>query len=105
MDEDTVELLGIANKSSEAKMAEAVRHNKQIEKIEETRLVIEQKKLESMEWQGKSDQLSFKVNLVKHYKDMKSNGFSDKHIVRLMPEMKAVIEALANTSSDSDNEK
>jgi hypothetical protein len=54
------------------------------------------KKIESMEWQ-----LSFKGNLVKHYKDMKSN----KHIVRLMPEMKAVIAALAISSSDSDKEK
>jgi hypothetical protein len=44
MAEDTIELLGIANKNSEAKTAEAVRHNKQIEKIEKTRLVIEQNK-------------------------------------------------------------
>jgi hypothetical protein len=50
-------------------------------------------------------QLPFKVNLVWHYKDTKSNGFSDKHIVRLMPETKAVVEALANSSSDGDKEK
>jgi hypothetical protein len=43
MAEDTKEWIGIANKNSEAKMAEAVRHNKKIEKIEKTRLVIEQK--------------------------------------------------------------
>jgi hypothetical protein len=36
------DLLGITNKNSEAKMAEAVQHNKQIEKIEKTILVIEQ---------------------------------------------------------------
>jgi hypothetical protein len=45
MAEDTKEWLGIANKNSEAKMAEAVRHNKKIEKIEKTRLVIEQEKV------------------------------------------------------------
>jgi hypothetical protein len=43
MAEDTIELLGIANKNSEAKIAEAVRHNRQIEKIEKTILAIEQK--------------------------------------------------------------
>jgi predicted methyltransferase len=45
MAEDTKEWLGIANKNSEAKMAEAVRYNKKIGKIEKTRLVIEQKKV------------------------------------------------------------
>jgi hypothetical protein len=61
--EDTIELL-----VRKPKMAEAVRYNRQIEKIEKTRHWA--KKLESMEWQGKSDLLSFKVNLVKHYKDI-----------------------------------
>jgi hypothetical protein len=32
-------------------------------------------------------------------------AFSDKHIGRLMPEIKAVIEASANSSSDSDKIK
>jgi hypothetical protein len=104
MAEDTIELLGIANKNSEAKTAEAVRHNKQIEKIEKTRLVMEQNKF--IPWSGRASQINFfKVNLVKHYNDMKSNGFSDNYIVRLTPEMKAVMETLANSSSDNDNEK
>jgi hypothetical protein len=43
MAEDAKEWLGIANKTSEAKIAEAVRNNKKNEMIEKTRLVIEQK--------------------------------------------------------------
>jgi hypothetical protein len=78
-------------------MAEAVRHNRQIEKVEK-----EQKKLESMEWQRKSDQLSFKVDLVKHYIGLKS-GFSDKQIVRLLPEMKAVVAAFEDSGSYSED--
>jgi predicted methyltransferase len=81
MAEDAKEWLGIANKTSEAKIAEAVRNNKKNEMIEKTRLVIEQKKLNP--WSDRTSRINSpsNVNLVKHYKDMKSNGFSDKRIV------------------------
>jgi hypothetical protein len=89
-------------------MYEMQRHNKEVEHVEnkrlqlqvkqeereDQRLDLEQKKFESQQWRGKSDELDYKVKLVKECTSLKAQGLSDEQIVSLFPEMKNVLEAL-----------
>ena len=110
MDEDTVELLEVADKHSRHKVKELVRHHRAVERfqegtmhIEERKLQLEEKKFDYMAWKGKSDELDYKTKLVREYKEMKES-FSDKQILRLFPQMKEVVSAFRQTSDTSDDE-
>ena len=61
-----------------------------------------------MAWKGRSDELEYKVKLVKEYQDLKKSGLTDKRITQLFPEMKEVVTAFKednDESSDSDDGK
>ena len=82
------------------------RHHQQIENIENKRLKLEEKrqeielkKMETMEWRGKADQLSYKVKLVKEYQNLVTSGMSNEQIEQLFPEMDEVIKTFANNNS------
>jgi hypothetical protein len=77
MDEDTIELLGITNQNSEANQFDITGKSKSSRKLDSPL-----SKRNSNPWSGRASRSNApsKVNLVKPYKDMKSNGFSDKQI-------------------------
>jgi hypothetical protein len=98
-DDETVALLSTANESAENRMKELQRHNEQIEQIEREKVDLERKKLGVLEWKGKSDELDYKMKLVRQYQELKAT-MSDSQILRMFPEMDSVINAMKDTLSE-----
>ena len=99
MDDKAITALSEASKASEAKMKEMVRHNQFLEKLEEKKLVLEQKReeRESTSWRGKSDELDYKMKLLQRYTELRDvHHFSDDQIVAFYPDMKQIVEAKTN---------
>jgi hypothetical protein len=103
MDENTVRVLEEGTKFSKEKIKETMRHNKHMESMEKARLEIETKRLKSEEWKGKSEELDYKMKLVRQCQELQASGMSESKIVRLFLEMQSVIAALNGNDSDSDN--
>jgi hypothetical protein len=110
IDETAIEALTASNKTMELRMDEMVHHNKAIESMEQRRfaleeqreqrkavkLNLEQNKFKSLAWQGKNDELNYKMNLITKYKQFKMDyGWSDEQILAFFPDMKLVIDAKA----------
>jgi hypothetical protein len=95
---DPIAILETANERSQEKIREMSRHHSKMESIEEEKLELERQKMQTMEWKGKRDELNYKVDLVKQYKELKTSGISDEQIAQLFPEMKLVMEALKDKS-------
>jgi hypothetical protein len=119
IDESTVRVLTEGNKTMEQRMFEIERHNKVIEEMELKRfrleekreereslkLNLEQDKFKSMAWQGKNDELNYKMNLISKYQEFKDrHGWSDAKIVRFCPEMIQVIAAQQGSEENNENE-
>jgi hypothetical protein len=99
LDDKTVAFLSSSASLSKEKMEEAVRHNKAIE-------AIEQRKLKSMEWKGKNDELDYKMNLVARYTELRESfKWNDEQILSFYPEMKPLLQAKNITSAQSDNDE
>jgi hypothetical protein len=108
MDDDTLKFLGVANLHSKKKMDEVVRHNRELERLEEIKEAreqrkeagdkewfnLEKKKFEQGSWKVKKDELDYKVNLVSQYNKLRDDGITTNQILRMCPEMKNVIDAL-----------
>jgi hypothetical protein len=116
MDDNTVAMLAEGNKMSKEKMVELARHNRQVEQMEQEKLQLEKRKEEregirldldrekfkAMEWKGKSDELDYKMKLVRDYQDLVKSGMTNEQIVTMFPEMEKVIEALSTKNDESD---
>jgi hypothetical protein len=101
MDDKTVEMLQEASKVSRQKVVELNRHNKRLEDVEERKLALqlkqderEQKRFETQQWKGRSDELDYKVKLVREYNSLKTQGLTNEQIIALFPEMASVINTL-----------
>jgi hypothetical protein len=108
MDGETVELLAESTRASKLRMQETLRHNKAVEVVEKERLELEKKKEQredlrldldqqrfaALQWKGKSDELDYKVKLVRECRSLREQGMTDDQITTLFPEMKSVLEAL-----------
>jgi hypothetical protein len=77
-----------------------VHHNKKMEELESKNFELKKRKLESMQWKGKQDELDYRLKLVKEYSALSGSG-SDDQIVLLFPEMKAVVEPMHGDKSTS----
>jgi hypothetical protein len=103
MDENAISALTAGNAAMEKRMDELVRHNKVVEnmesrrfQLEEHRLNLEQNKFKSMSWQGKNDELNYKMNLLARYEHLKSHcHWTDQQILAFCPDMEQVIAAKA----------
>jgi len=108
MDDETLKFLDVANLHSKKKMDEVVRHNRELERLEEIKEAreqrkeagdkewfnLEKKKFEQGSWKVKKDELDYKVNLVSQYNKLRDDGITTNQILRMCPEMKNVIDAL-----------
>jgi hypothetical protein len=73
---------------------EAAHHNKVVEDMDQRRLALKEKKFKSLSWQGKNDQLNYKMNLLSKYAELKQNyNWTNKQILCFYPEMAKVINA------------
>ena len=96
MDDDAIAALTKASKTSEAKMQEMVRHNQFLENLEERKYELEKRKedRESQSWKGKSDELSYKMQLLERYNQLKSlHNWTDEQIISFYPDMKQIVDA------------
>jgi predicted RNase H-like nuclease (RuvC/YqgF family) len=108
MDESAVAALTAGNKALEERMMEMSRHNKAVEEVEKRRieleeqreqreslkLNLEQNRFKAMAWQGKNDELNYKMNLLSRYEEFRRQyGWSDEQIVAFYPDMAQVIQA------------
>jgi hypothetical protein len=102
MDDSEVQALAGGNKAMEERMRELARHNKAVEdmekrrfQLEESRLnFLEQNRFKSMSWQGKNEELNYKMNLLARYEQFKKDfNWTDNHIISYCPDMAQVIEA------------
>ena len=76
-----------------------VRHNQFLEKLEEKKLKLEEKRedRESTSWRGKSDELDYKMKLLQKYTELReSHHFTDEQIVAFYPDMKQIVDAKLN---------
>jgi hypothetical protein len=95
LDGDGLEVLNEATQVSKDRMNEMVRHNQFIEKLEERKLALEEKKV----WQCKTDELEYKMRLLERYNQLKENRhWTDKKIIAFYPDMKQIVEAESNIS-------
>jgi hypothetical protein len=101
MDDSAVAALTAGNKAMQERMQEVARHNKVVEemekrcfKLEENRLNLEQNRFQAMAWQGKNDELNYKMNLLARYEQFRKEfNWSDEQIVAYCPDMAQVIDA------------
>ena len=96
LNEDAIEALAKASKTSEAKMMELKRHHEFLERLEERKLELEQKReeRESNSWKGKSDELDYKMQLLRRYNELKlEHEWSDEQIISFYPDMKQIVQA------------
>lgn len=114
LDDDTTEMLGMANNHSQTKIDELKRHNTELEKIEKRKLEIEIKKDEREEkrmqqediriqqdaWKGKNEELAYKVSLVSEYKNLKRQKWTKEQILLMFPDMKFIAETITNDDDD-----
>jgi hypothetical protein len=114
MDDETVDMLNQAQKTSKQKILEMQRHNKQVEEVEQKklelqikqearedlRLNLEQQRFQSQQWCGKSDELDYKMKLIKECTALKEQGLSKEQIITLFPEMAGVLEALEKANNN-----
>jgi hypothetical protein len=102
MDDEAIEALSKASKTSEAKMKELVRHHKFLEGLEEKKLAIEEARENREVKRSQIDDLEYKMKLVEKYKELKSTySWNDDQIVTFFPEMKQVVDAQKNSLSNS----
>eukprot|EP00980_Cylindrotheca_fusiformis_P022064 scaffold8960_cov91-Cylindrotheca_fusiformis.AAC.4 len=73
LDDKAVNALVYSNKAAEDRMEEFARHNKAMERLEENKQRLEEKKLKSLSWKGKNDELEYKMNLLRKYKEIKTH--------------------------------
>jgi hypothetical protein len=96
LDDEAIQALSAASKTSEARMSEIVRHNMFIEKLEREKIDL-QKRREERELQSydrKSQELDYKMKLLERYKQLKDTyEWSDEQIVSFYPDMKVVMDA------------
>jgi hypothetical protein len=89
MDESIISILESTTKASQERAKELARHNKVMEAI----------KSNKTKWQGKNDELHYKMSLLGKYKEMRDDfAWTDAQILRFCPDMKLVIDA--GTDSD-----
>jgi hypothetical protein len=108
MDDDAVAALTAGNKAAEQRMVELTRHNKVVEDVEKRRVALEEKreeretlklnleqnKFKTMAWQGKNDELNYKMNLITKYEEFCNvYNWSDPQILAFFPDMAQVINA------------
>eukprot|EP00980_Cylindrotheca_fusiformis_P021323 scaffold8212_cov93-Cylindrotheca_fusiformis.AAC.3 len=78
-------------------ISELNRHHKAMERLEE-------KKLKTLSWKGKNDELEYKMNLLRKYQEIKTNfGWSDAKISQLFPDMQQVMEMHGDDDDDDDS--
>jgi hypothetical protein len=102
LEDDGVAALAEASKTSKARMMELVRHNQFIERLEERKLTLEEKKERRLEisWQGKADELQYKMQLLERYDQLKKKkNWSDQQIITFYPDMKQIVDAQKNPDS------
>eukprot|EP00980_Cylindrotheca_fusiformis_P027096 scaffold18779_cov93-Cylindrotheca_fusiformis.AAC.2 len=108
MDDKAVNALLSSNKAAEDRMLEMTRHNKVMEQLEEKKQQFEEKKqqfeekkLKSLSWKGKNDELEYKMNLLRKYREIKTNfHWSDEKIAQFYPDMQQVMEHGDDSSED-----
>jgi hypothetical protein len=96
IDIDTLAMLSKASHASEERIKEQVRHNAFLEKLEQQKLELEQKKEEraTNSWKGKSEELDYKMKLIHQYNDLKNTyHWTDEQIVSFYPDMKQIVDA------------
>jgi hypothetical protein len=93
MDDGTVAALTKGNKVLQRKMIQIARHNKAVEDMDTKRFQLEEKCFKSMSWQGKNDELNYKMNLLSRYQESKKLNWTDEQIVGFCPDMQQVIAA------------
>ena len=104
-DDDVVRVLGEAHESNREKQQEMVRHNTAMETMKREEIDIERERLKSLSWKRKNDELEYMSNMMDKYKTFKHvHGLSDKRILRLYPDMKAIIEAFNEDDDDNDED-
>jgi hypothetical protein len=96
LDDDAMAALNEASATSKHRMDELVRHNQFIEKLEERKLALEEKREQraTVSWQGKTDELQYKMQLLEHYNQLKkTHKWTDEQIIAFYPDMKQIIDA------------
>jgi hypothetical protein len=96
LDDDAMAALNEASATSKHRMDELVRHNQFIEKLEERKLELEEKREQraTVSWQGKTDELQYKMQLLERYNQLKkTHKWTDEQIIAFYPDMKQIIDA------------
>jgi hypothetical protein len=98
MDNGALAAFAQASKVSEAKMNELARHHQFLEKLEERKLQLnerrEERESQNGQWKDKTDELEYKMKLLEKYKELKDKyGWADAQILALCPEMEPIITA------------
>jgi hypothetical protein len=96
LDDDALQALQQATETSARKMDELVRHHKFLEALEEKKLQLQAKKdeREARSWKGKSEELDYKMQLLRRYQELKDQfAWNDTQILAFYPDMKQVVEA------------
>jgi hypothetical protein len=86
-------MLSISKEQSKLKMKETLRHNQVIENLERKKIQLELNKLKQLAWKGKSQELEYKMKLMREYASLIHNGWSDGMILEMIPDMAIVVEA------------
>jgi hypothetical protein len=94
MNDETVSMLKEVSESAKLKYDKLVRHNKNVKILENKKYELEKKKLDSLQWKGKQEELDYRLKLVKEYLSLSAGGMSDDQIIRLFPKMKDVVKAM-----------
>jgi hypothetical protein len=106
MDDETIAALAEASKTSKHRMNEMVRHNQFIERLEERKLALEEQRERRAEvsWQGKADELQYKMQLLERYNQLKKkHQWTDEQIVTFYPDMSQIVKAQkSKESTDSE---
>jgi hypothetical protein len=88
LDDESLAMLKGSVDINKQRMEEEARHNKVMEKIELQK--------------AKRNQLDYTMDLLVRFETMKSKGWSNKKILRLIPDMREIIEAQEMDSSESE---
>lgn len=105
LDDESVAALKVSTEAQGKRLEEIARHNKAMEDMEQQRLKVDKEKLETLKVSKKRQKLDYTMELLEKYDTMKEKGLSEKKILRLVPDMKEVIEAKAmDSDGDSDSD-
>jgi len=99
IDSETKEMFSLATSSSADRMKLMTKQHAERMAIENRRLELEEARAKTIDWKAKREEVSHNYELYEKCNKMKEDGKSDEFILTLLPQVKQIIDALAETES------